>query len=650
MFGGVCLCSSVSCDARDESVLFAQMRPRCGATHERSRQFLMCREAPPFPHIHSSEQIMTTSLPIAAPGGAFLVEPTGQRHIFTPEEFDEIQLSIAEQAHKFMEKEVVPHERLLESKQGKADEVMVDKLRKACELGFALVEVPEQYDGLGADKRTALLLCEKLGANGDFSVTYGAHCGIGLAPILLFGTAEQKKKYATRIGTGELVSCYALSEPGSGSDALAARTTAVLNEAGTHYIFNGTKQWISNAAWADVAIVFAKVDGDKFTAFIVDRDTPGFSIGAEEHKLGLRGSSTCQLIFNDAPVPKENVLGEIGKGHHVAFNTLNLGRFKLGASVIGGAKRAIQESLAYATDRQQFRTRVVDFGAIREMVADCVVQVYLGEALNYRIAGMIDARLEGQDHTDPKVLMKAVEEYVIEASISKVYSSEALDRIIDRCFQWHGGYGFVEEYCIEKFFRDSRVNRIFEGTNEINRLLVPGTLIKRVMTGRLEIDQAMADMERRIASGDLPALPADDGLDRALFALQRLKWLAMTVFQAATARFGISLDKEQETLVGLANLIIDAYAVDSAIARATQQDSDEAVSAVCKVAAYEALDRGVVASWRLMECIFDGHEDFSDWASKLDKLSAHVPANIVRLKRVIAKGAVDAGQYHLSAY
>ncbi len=592
---------------------------------------------------------MASTQTLAAAGGAFLTEAAGARPIFTPEDFDEIQRSIAEQADKFVDKEIVPDERLLESAQGKADCVMVDKLRKACDLGFALIEVPEKYDGLGADKRTALLICEKLGANGDFSVTYGAHSGIGLAPILLFGTDAQKKKYATKIGTGELVSCYALSEPGSGSDALSARTTAVLNEAGTHYLFNGTKQWISNAAWADVAIVFAKVDGDKFTAFIVDRDTPGFTVGAEEHKMGLRGSSTRQLIFNDAPVPKENVLGQIGKGHHVAFNTLNLGRFKLGASVIGGAKRALKESLGYASDRQQFRTRVVDFGAIREMVADCVVQIYLGEALNYRIAGMIDARLEGKDHTDPKVLMAAVEEYVIEASISKVYSSEALDRILDRCFQWHGGYGFVEDYSIEKFYRDARVNRIFEGTNEINRLLVPGTLIKRVMTGRLDIEQAMGDMEKRLATGGVPSLPADEGLARAEFALQRLKWLAMTVFQAATSKYGISLDKEQETLVGLANLIIDCYAVDSGIARAKQQGSAGA-EAACKVAAYEALDRGVVAAWRLVESIYDGDDEFGTYAAKLDKLSAHVPANIVALKRVLAKGAVDAGQYNLSSY
>lgn len=587
---------------------------------------------------------------IAAPGGAFLLEPAGSRSLFTPEDFDEIQLSIAEQAQLFMEKEVIPQERYLESHEGKDAAAMVDVLRKACDLGFALVEVPEEFGGLGADKRTALMLCEKLGANGDFSVTYGAHSGIGLAPILLFGTDAQKKKYAEKIGSGEFVSCYALSEPGSGSDALAARTTAVLNEAGTHYVFNGTKQWITNAAWANVGIVFAKVDGDKFTAFIVERDTEGFTTGAEEHKMGLRGSSTRQLIFNDALIPVENVLGQVGKGHHVAFNTLNLGRFKLGASVIGGAKRALKDSMAYAADRKQFRTSIIDFGAIREMLADTVVQIYLGEALNYRIAGMIDARLEGKDHTDAKVLMTAVEEYVIEASISKVYSSEALDRILDRCLQWHGGYGFVEDYSIEKFVRDARVNRIFEGTNEINRLLIPGTLMKRVMTGRLEAEAGIGDLEKRLATSSIPGLPEDEGLARAEFALQRLKWLALTVFQAATSHYGISLSKEQEALVGLSNLIIDCYAVDSAIARAKQGKSNADAEAVCKIAAYEALDRGVVASWRLVEAIFDGDDELDTWAAKLNQLSAHVPANIIKLKRQIAQGTVDAGQYHLSKY
>ena len=591
---------------------------------------------------------------LAAPGGAFLVEPAGLRPIFAPEDFDEEQRGVAREAQRFMDKEVIPRERRLESKEGKAQKEMVAVLRKAGELGFCLVEVPEAYGGLGSDKRTALLLCEKLGANGDFSVSYGAHCGIGLAPLLLFGTVEQKKRYAEKIGSAEFVSCYALSEPGSGSDALAARTTAVLDESGEYYVLNGTKQWITNAAWMDVGIVFAKVDGDKFTAFIVERGTAGFSHGGEEHKLGLRGSSTCQLILDGAKVPKANVLGEVGKGHLVAFNTLNLGRFKLGASVIGGAKRVLADALGYAKDRKQFRTAVADFGAIREMVADSTVQIFLGEALNYRIAGMIDERIAASDPLDTRATMAAVEEYVIESSISKVYSSEALDRITDRAFQWYGGYGFTEDYPVEKMYRDARVNRIFEGTNEINRLLVPGTLVKRIMQGRPSVDAAMADLEARSRAEDLPGLPTP-GLARAHWALQRLKWIALTIFQAATDKHGVGLDKEQEALIALANLIIDCYAVDSAIARTEQrmakhgERADSDAVAICLVASAEALDRGVVSAWRQLEAMYEG-DALTPWAERLNRLSAHLPGNVVAWKRQIAATTVAAGRYALSDY
>ncbi len=598
---------------------------------------------------------MAADNPMAAPGGSFMFEPANSRPVYCPEHFDEEQRAIAFEAQKFMDTEVVPNERYLESKEGKASGAIIKLLKKCCELGFALVDVPEKYDGLEAPKVTSLLMCEKLGGNGDFSVTFGAHSGIGMAPIILFGTHEQKKKWLSKIGDCEVTSCYALTEPGSGSDALAARTTAVLNEAGTHYILNGTKQFITNGMWMDVGVVFAKVDGDKFTAFIVERDTPGFKPGAEEHKLGLRGSSTTQLIFEDAPVPVENVLGDIGKGHRVAFNTLNLGRLKLGASVVGGAKRALRETLTYAADRKQFRTRVIDFGALREQLADSVVQLYLAESLNYRIAGAIDALLEGQDKGDPQVLMAAVEQYIVESSISKVYSSEALDRILDRCLQMHGGYGYVEEYCIEKFVRDGRVNRIFEGTNEINRLLIPGTLIKRMMQGRLDAQTPIMELEKLLAVGAIPPLPDDEGLGRAQFALQRLKWLAMTVFHAATTRHGLGLESEQEILIGLANLIIDCFAVDSAISRTTyrvgngKDDMNGDAAACTKVAAFEALDRGVVTAWRLIEAMFEG-DDLETWAGKLNQLSAHVPANLIALKRQVAASAVDAGGYNISTY
>ena len=598
---------------------------------------------------------MTASIPA---GGSFLLEPAGSQRIFTVEDLNEDQRSMAKEAQRFMEKEVYTQERHLESKEGKAAKSMIKVLKKACDLGFALVEAPEEYGGLGADKVTSLVVTDKLGQSPDFCVTYGAHSGIGLAPILYFGSPAQKKKYVPKIGEGKLVSCYALSEPGSGSDALAARTTARLNEAGTHYILNGTKQWITNAAWMDVGIVFAKVDGDKFTAFIVDRDTPGFTIGNEEHKLGLRGSSTCALIFENAAIPVENVLGEIGKGHKIAFNTLNLGRYKLGVGVMALSKRALAEGLQYAVDRKQFGTRVADFGSTRDMIADSVIQIFLSESLVYRIAGNIDARLRDLDHDDPAYVdkqMAAIEEYAIEASAAKVYCSEALDRILDRCLQWHGGYGFVEDYNIEKFVRDGRVNRIFEGTNEINRLLVPGTLLKRAMQRRLDVYGAIAALEKQLAGGDLPAAPAEGGLERADYALQRLKWLTLTALQAATGKFGVALDNEQELLVALSNLIVDSYAIDSGIARTKQRiaasgQGGETVSiAACTVAASEALDRAIASTRRILEATFEG-DALTPWLEKAAKLSIPAPGNLLKLRRLIAADAVDRGGYKLSSY
>jgi len=593
----------------------------------------------------------------APAGGSFLISPPGTDRIFTVEDLNEDQRSMAKEAQRFMEKEVFTQERMLESKEGKASKAMIKVLKKACDLGFALVEVPEEYGGLGADKVTSLVVTDKLGQSPDFCVTYGAHSGIGLAPILYFGSPAQKKKYVPKIGEGKLVSCYALSEPGSGSDALAARTVAKLNAEGTHYILNGTKQWITNAAWMDVGIVFAKVDTDKFTAFIVDRNTPGFTIGNEEHKLGLRGSSTCALIFENAAVPVENVLGEIGKGHKIAFNTLNLGRYKLGVGVQALAKRALAEGLQYAMDRKQFGTRVADFGATRDMLADSIIQIYLSESLVYRIAGNIDVRLSGLDHDDPAYVdkqMAAIEEYAIEASAAKVYCSEALDRILDRCLQWHGGYGFVEDYNIEKFVRDGRVNRIFEGTNEINRLLIPGTLLKRAVQKRLDLYGAIGGLQKLLA-GELPAAPAEGGLGRADWALQRLKWLTLTALQAATGRFGVALDSEQELLVALSNLLMDAYAIDSGIARTKQRiaatgEAGEAVTmAVCTVAAAEALDRAIASVRRILQACFEG-ADLDAWLGKAAMLSTPVPGNLLKLRKSIAADAVDRGGYKLSNY
>ena len=603
----------------------------------------------------------TPAQTLGAPsGGSFLLDPAGIHRIFTVEDLSEEQRSMAAEAQRFMEKEVWPKERHLESKEGKANKAMVGVLKKACDLGFCLVEVPELYGGIGADKVTSLVVTDKLGTSGDFCVTYGAHSGIGLAPILYFGNEAQKKKYVPRIGEGKIVSCYALSEPGSGSDALAARTTARLNAEGTHYVLNGTKQWITNAAWMDVGVVFAKVDGDKFTAFIVERDTPGFTIGNEEHKLGLRGSSTCQLIFQDAAVPVENVLGEVGKGHRIAFNTLNLGRYKLGVGVTAMAKRALAEGLAYAADRKQFGTRIADFGAIRDQLADSVIGIYLSESLTYCIAGHIDRRLAELSHDDPQYIekqMAAIEEYAVEASVAKVYCSETLDRVLDRCLQWHGGYGFVEDYNVEKFVRDARVNRIFEGTNEINRLLIPGTLFKRAMQRRLNLHAAIGALEKRLAAGDLGGEPpaAGEGTALAQWATQRVKWLTLTVAAGASARHGAALDGEQDVLVGLSNLVIDSYALDSGLTRCLQRiaangaAAESVVTAVCTVAACEALDRATSAARRLIDGCYEG-EDRTRWMAKVDALGTYAPANLVALRRLIAADAVARGGYKLSNY
>ena len=594
---------------------------------------------------------------VAATGGSFLFNTAGSERIFTVEDLSEEQRAMAAEAGKFTQKEVLPKERLLESKEGKADKLMVRLLRKACQLGLAQVEVPEAYGGLGADKVTSLLIADKLGDSADFSVTWGGHAGIGLAPILYFGTDAQKRRWVPGITSGKTISCYALSEPGSGSDALAARTVAKLNDAGTHYVLNGTKQWITNAAWADIAIVFAKVDGDKFTAFVIERGTPGFSHGNEEHKLGLRGSSTCQLILVDAPVPVENVLGEVGKGHRVAFNTLNLGRYKLGGAAISMSKRALAEGLQYAIERKQFRTSVADFGAIRAQIADCMIELYLVESLTYRIAGAIDARLQGldadaADYNDQT--MAAIEEYAVEASICKVYASEAIDRILDRCLQWHGGYGFTEDYSVEKFVRDARVYRIFEGTNEINRLLIPGTLFKRAAQKRGDLPGAIGRLQRTLASSDAVVLPSgEDPLELAQFALQRLKYVALLAMQAASQRFGLALDGEQEILVQLADMLQDCFAVDSGLARALQRQTkgqtEPLAPAICAVAAVEALERATLTARRVLVTSFPGQAG-ATWSDQLAKLAPPLPVSLLPWRRAIAAAAVDQKGYKLGNY
>ena len=444
----------------------------------------------------------TTAVPqTRISGGSFLLEERKPDDVFTPEDFTEQHLLIAQTAEEFAVNEIVPN---IEKMEHKDFSITRDLLKKAGELGLSSAEIPEVYGGLEMDKVTAAVIADHIAKYAGFATTWGGHTGIGTLPIVYFGTEEQKQKYLPRLAAGEIVGAYALSEASSGSDALNCRTRAELSKDGTHYILNGEKMWITNAGFADLFTVFAKVDGEKFTAFLVEKSFPGFSIGAEEHKMGIRGSSTCPIILNDCKVPAENVLGEIGKGHVIAFNILNVGRFKLGAMCVGGARLSLENAIGYAKQRKAFNKVIADFGLVREKLANMAVGVYTGEALVYRTVGMMDVALAEVDKSAAdaaKETRKAIEEYAVECSIIKVWGSEMVGFVVDETVQIYGGYGFVEEYPAERAYRDARINRIFEGTNEINRLIITGFLLKRAMSGQLPLMPAIKKLMDEVLSG-----------------------------------------------------------------------------------------------------------------------------------------------------
>ena len=444
----------------------------------------------------------TTAIPSTKiSGGSFLLEERKVDEVFTPEDFTEQHRLIGQTAEEFAVNEILPNAEKMEHKDFS---VTRDLLKKAGDLGLSGVEVPEAYGGLEMDKVTAAVIADHIAKYAGFATTWGGHTGIGTLPIVYFGTEEQKKKYLPRLAAGEIVGAYALSEASSGSDALNCRARAQLSPDGKHYILNGEKMWITNAGFADLFTVFAKVDGDKFTAFLVEKAFPGFSIGAEEHKMGIRGSSTCPLILNDCKVPAENLLGEIGKGHVIAFNILNVGRFKLGAMCVGGARLSLENAIGYAKQRKAFNKVIADFGLVREKLANMATLIYVGEALVYRTVGMMDVALNEVDKAGAdaaKETRKAIEEYAVECSILKVWGSEMIDYVVDETVQIYGGYGFVEEYPAERAYRDARINRIFEGTNEINRLIITGFLLKRAMSGQLPLMPAIKKLMDEVLAG-----------------------------------------------------------------------------------------------------------------------------------------------------
>src|SRR5256712_10534499 len=476
---------------------------------------------------------MTKQLETIKKGGSFLVEETAAEDVFTPEDFSEEQTMIRDMTEQFVEEEVLPQVEKIEHKEW---DVTVGLLRRCGELGLLGIEVPEKYGGENLDKVSAMIVAEKLARVASFAVSYGGHSGIGTLPIVYFGKEENKRNYLPRLCKAEKISAYALSEAASGSDALAAKTNAVRSADGTHWIINGEKMWLANAAFADMFVTFSQVDGKQFSCFIIEKEYPGVSTGAEENKMGLKGSSTRTLVLDNAKIPINNVVGEIGKGHHVAFNILNIGRAKLGAGAIGGAKTALNDAIQYAKQRVAFGKPIASFGAIKHKLAEMAVRIWVAEGMVYRTAGLMDRALEGADMDNAAQVLKAIEEYAIESSILKVFCSEVLDFTVDEAVQVYGGYGYSAEYPVERYYRDSRVNRIFEGTNEINRLLIPGMLLKRAAAGQLALHAAVRSVVDDVMSPSVPTEPAGAiGGAKAAFAQARKTLLVATAVGRLTS-------------------------------------------------------------------------------------------------------------------
>ncbi len=585
-------------------------------------------------------------------GGQFLLDETAPADVFTPEDFDETQRMIANTVREFVERSVLPRRDELEFQ--KKPELGKTLLHEAGEAGLLSVDVPEAYGGMAASKATTMLVAERIARGGSFAVTHGGHTGIGTLPIVYFGTPEQKKTYLPRLATGEIVGAYALSEPGSGSDALSARTTAVLSKDKTHYVLNGTKQYITNAGYADVFIVFAKVDGEQFTAFIVDRDTPGLSIGAEEKKMGIHGSSTCAVILEDAKVPADHVLGEIGRGHVVAFNILNVGRFKLGASTVGGCKITLEHAVPYVKQRQQFGRPLSDFGLIRAKIGDIAARTFMAESIVYRTAGLLDRAIETIDTAAAdydRQTIDRVEEFTIECSIIKVFASEALALAAEEGLQMLGGYGFCEDYPLEQIYRDERINRIFEGTNEINRMLIPGMILKKALKNELPFFAAA----KQVAE-DLLGPPAFDEAGEPGFLEEEGK-LVVAMKKACVAALGFAAQKhgehikdQQEVLSDTADMVMETYACESGLLRARKQaerggqDSARLMADMVTLFVHDALDR--VAGWgrNVLAQSAEGDE-LRTMMAGLRRLGKHMPVNRAKLHDAIAARIIEADGY-----
>jgi alkylation response protein AidB-like acyl-CoA dehydrogenase len=596
----------------------------------------------------------TTAMPrTKIVGGSFLLEERQPADVFTPEDFTEQHQMIGRTTEEFAVNEILPNAEKIEHKDYS---VTRDLLRKAGELGLSGVEIPEAYGGLDMDKVTAAVIADHIAKYAGFATSWGGHTGIGTLPIVYFGTEEQKQKYLPKLATGEMVGAYALSEASSGSDALNCRAKAALSSDGKHYILNGEKMWITNAGFADLFTVFAKIDGDKFTAFLVEKSFPGFSIGGEEHKMGIRGSSTCPIILNDCKVPVDNLLGEIGKGHVIAFNILNIGRFKLGAMCVGGSRVSLENAVAYAKQRKAFGKVIADFGLVREKIANMATLTYVGESLVYRTVGMMDALLSEIDHANPeamKEMRKAIEEYAVECSILKVWGSEMIDYVVDETVQIYGGYGFVEEYPAERAYRDARINRIFEGTNEINRLIITGFLLKRAMSGQLALMPAIKKLMDEVLSGPSAGEEIEGPLAEERKVVGNAKKLGLFVAGAATQKYMQAIQDQQEVMGAIADMTIEIYAMETAVLRAQKivEDRGEAAAvlpmAMTRVYLSQAFERIEAAAKKVIADVAEG-DMLRTQLAILRRLAKHDPFNTIALRQEIAQKTIEAGKYRLA--
>ncbi|KOP79998.1 acyl-CoA dehydrogenase family protein [Cytobacillus solani] len=594
---------------------------------------------------------MTNNTDNIIKGGSFLIEDVTYEQVFTPEDYTDEHKMIAKTTEDYVVNEVLPQVPYLEKHEF---ERSVKLLQQAGELGLLGVDVPEEYGGLGLDKVSSALIAEKMSIAGGFSITHGAHVGIGSLPIVLFGNEEQKQKYLPALATGEKIAAYALTEPSSGSDALGAKTVAKLNAAGTHYVLNGEKQWITNAGFADVFVVYAKIDGDKFSAFIVEKEFPGVSTGAEEEKMGIKSSSTRTLILQDAEVPVENLLGEIGRGHIIAFNILNIGRYKLGVGALGASKRALEITIPYTNQRQQFKTPISSFNLTKEKLSTMASKTYAAESAIYRTVGLFEDRmskLSDEEAKTGKAVAQSIAEYAIECSLGKFFNTEVLDYVVDEGVQLHGGYGFMEEYEIARAYRDSRINRIFEGTNEINRLLVPGTFMRKAFKGELPLfEKAMALQEELMMM--MPEEPGDAPLAQEKYLVRNAKKIGLLAAGLAAQKYGKALDQEQEVLVNIADIVSNAYAMESAVLRTEKAIEKEGVEKSKQKLLYtqifcqEAFNKIEQDAKETLVAVESG-DTLRMMLSSLRKFTRHTPINVIAKKREASEKLIDAEKFVL---